>query len=108
MGIALTPYDIKSKALELIAPENPNFKASDSWLEAFLNRHHLSVRQMNTKDRVQEDENLEIAQCQERIQKCLSSQIVGIYQQNSPSCSYQDSKLSKFHYQRIYRGWIYR
>jgi len=48
--------------LSLIQTENPNFKASDGWLDSFLTRHDLSIRRVNSTTPLQETEYLEIAQ----------------------------------------------
>jgi len=49
LGYILTRELIKEKALELIQGKHPSFRASDSWLGCFLNRHHLSLRKLNEK-----------------------------------------------------------
>ena len=36
---------IQRKALALIQPQKPQFQASEGWLQKFLNRHSLSLRQ---------------------------------------------------------------
>ena len=57
MGVALTRTDIKNKAIEFI---EPNFKGTDGLLDAFLERHHLSLRKPNSRASVQ-DEYADIA-----------------------------------------------
>ena len=54
LGVLVTRANIKDKAKELIAPNNPSFKASDCWLSCFLQRHHLSLRKLNEKSEVQQ------------------------------------------------------
>ena len=53
MGYILTRELVKEKALELIGADDPDFKASDGWLDAFLKRHNLSLRKLNDKSKVQ-------------------------------------------------------
>ena len=35
--------EIKQKALELITPHDPNFRASQGWISRFLDRHHINL-----------------------------------------------------------------
>ena len=39
----VTRIEIRQKAMEMISPHNPNFRASSGWVEKFLTRHNLSI-----------------------------------------------------------------
>lgn len=43
-GFGWTREDIRNYALDRALHTSPDFKASDSWLDAFMNRHGLSLR----------------------------------------------------------------
>ena len=49
LGYIITREVIKEKALEIIKPTTPQFKAFDPWLQAFINRHYFSFRKLNDK-----------------------------------------------------------
>lgn len=61
LGVPFSRADIKAKAMQLITPHNPNFKASDSWLDRFFDRNHLSLRCNNSSSQDQQAEYAEIA-----------------------------------------------
>jgi len=58
LGFVITRQIIKEKAKKLINPSYPDFKASDSWLDCFMDRHNLSLRKNNEKSHTQ----LEVSQ----------------------------------------------
>lgn len=59
LGFIITRENIQNKALELIQPSTPQFRASDSCLSCFLNRNCFSSRKLNEKSLMQKDqENL--------------------------------------------------
>ena len=60
LGLHITRENIQQKARELIQPQNPSFKASDSWLACFLSRHLLTLRKLNEKCSLQQTETDEI------------------------------------------------
>ena len=47
LGYLVTRKAIHEKAIELIQEEKPQFKASESWIDCFLDHHHLSLRALN-------------------------------------------------------------
>lgn len=49
IGILADRALIKEQALEVISDYNPNFRASDMWLDCFFERHNLSTRALNDK-----------------------------------------------------------
>ena len=61
LGAAITREDVKNKAINLITPANPNFKGSNMWLKCFLNRHHLTLRKLDEKSKVQQEINEELS-----------------------------------------------
>ena len=61
MGVGLSRDDIKIKARSMIQDENPNFKGTDGWLDAFLRRYSLSLRKPNSKAPCQDEEYAELA-----------------------------------------------
>lgn len=42
--LALSTQMLRDKALALIKPHNPNFKASEGWACKFIHRHNLALR----------------------------------------------------------------
>ena len=42
--VAVSTQVIRLKAISLIRPVNPNFKASDGWVRKFMNRNNLVLR----------------------------------------------------------------
>ena len=44
LQIPVRRQDIQLKAMELISPDNPSFKASNGWMNKFMRRHSLSLR----------------------------------------------------------------
>jgi len=53
LGYILTRESIRERAIELIKPTNPEFKASEGWLLHFLERHNFSFRKLNGKSAIQ-------------------------------------------------------
>ena len=69
LGYILTRESIREKGLELIKDENVDFKASDSWLDRFLERHHISLRKLNQQTPIQNEHLTEIASKFKRVVK---------------------------------------
>lgn len=61
MGMIITRKDIKDRARLFIQPVSPQFLGTDGWLEAFLERHDLSLRKNNGKPPIQLAELREIS-----------------------------------------------
>lgn len=40
----VSQVEIKQKALELILPHRPDFRASSGWITRFLHRHNISLK----------------------------------------------------------------
>ena len=53
LGYLVTRELIKTKAKEMISNLNPDFKASDSWLQCFLDRNNISLRKLTEKSKLQ-------------------------------------------------------
>lgn len=72
VGYIMTREAITDKAKELITDSNPEFKASDPWLQAFLNRHHLSLRKLNEKTPLEVEQ---LAALAEKVKNGVKDQI---------------------------------